>query len=282
MKKIFSAVLIALYAISANVGHACSDLIVGKGASVDGSVIISYAADSHTLYGELYHWKAMSWDKGAMRQVIEWDTNKPLGFIPEVAYTYNVVGNMNEHQVAITESTWGGRKECVDPKGIIDYGSLIYIALQRSKTAREAIEVMTDLVKKYGYASSGESFTIADKNEVWFMELIGKGPKNKGAVWVATRIPDNAISGHANHSRIHKIDFKDKDNWKYSPDVVDVARRLGFYKGNDEDFDFQAAYNPYDFTSLRGCEARVWDFFRRYNKDMAKYEPLMQGNGGGR
>lgn len=280
MKKIFLTSFFALYALSANLGHACSDLIVGKGASTDGSIIISYAADSHTLYGELYHWKAMSWDKGAMRQVIEWDTNKPLGFIPEVAYTYNVVGNMNEHQVAITESTWGGRKECADPKGIMDYGSLIYVALQRSKTAREAIDVMTDLVKKYGYASSGESFTIADKNEVWMMELIGKGPKDKGAVWVAVRIPDNAISGHANQARIHKIDFKDKENWKYSKDVVDVARRLGFYKGSNEDFDFQAAYNPYDFSGLRGCEARVWDFFRRFNKDMGKYEPLMQGKVG--
>ena len=166
---------------------ACTGLLVGKKASVDGSVMISYAADSHTLYGELYRWPAATWPKGAMLEVREWDTNKPLGQIPQVEQTYSVVGNMNEHQVAITESTWGGRPELVDTTGIIDYGSLIYIALQRSKSAREAIKVMTDLVKDYGYYSSGETFSIADKNEAWVMELIGKGPGNKGAVWVAIR-----------------------------------------------------------------------------------------------
>ena len=192
--------------------EACSDLIVGKKASADGSVMISYSADSHTLYGDLVHYPAKAWGKGLMLEVHEWDTGKPLGFIPQASVTYNVIGNMNEHQVAITESTWGGRKELSDPKGIMDYGSLIYIALQRSKSAREAIRTMTDLVRDYGYYSSGESFTIADKNEVWILEMIGKGPKKKGAVWVAIRIPDNAISAHANQARIHKIPFGDKEN----------------------------------------------------------------------
>ncbi len=258
--------------------EACSDLIVGKKASTDGSVIISYAADSHTLYGELYHWAAQDWAKGSMREIREWDTNKHLGFIPEVAHTYNVVGNMNEHQVAITESTWGGRKELHNPEGIMDYGSLIYVALQRSRSAREAIKVMTELVRDYGYYSSGESFTIADKNEVWVMEMIGKGAGKKGAVWVAKRIPDNAICGHANQARIHKIDFKDKENCLYSKDVIKLAREKGYFKGADKDFDFQKAYNPYNFMGLRACESRVWSFFREFNKDMDKYEDLVKGD----
>ncbi|MDR2913242.1 MAG: C69 family dipeptidase, partial [Tannerella sp.] len=177
---------------------ACTGLLVGRKASVDGSVMISYSADSHTLYGELYRWPAATWPKGSMLEVVEWDTGRPLGMIPQVEQTYSVVGNMNEHQVAITESTWGGHGELVDTTGIIDYGSLIYIALQRSKTAREAIEVMTGLVRDHGYYSSGESFSIADKNEAWIMEMIGKGPVKKGAVWVAIRIPDDCIAAHAN------------------------------------------------------------------------------------
>ena len=210
-KNLFlSFVVGALALASTPKAEACSDLIVGKKASTDGSVIISYAADSHTLYGELYHWAAMNHPKGAMREIREWDTHKPLGYIPEASTTYNVVGNMNEHQVAITESTWGGRKELGEANGIMDYGSLIYVSLQRSKSAREAIKTMTDLVRDYGYASSGESFTIADKNEVWVLEMIGKGKGKKGAVWVAIRIPDNAISAHANQARIHKIPFGDK------------------------------------------------------------------------
>lgn len=280
MKRIKSAIAIGItYLFVGGVNsQACSDLIVGKKASVDGSIIISYAADSHTLYGELYHWPAKDWGNGSMRQILEWDTNKPLGFIPESGHTYNVIGNMNEYQLAITESTWGGRKECIDPNGMIDYGSLIYITLQKTKTARDAIKYIANLVKNYGYASSGESFTIADKNEVWIMEIIGKGPKDKGAVWVAIRIPDNAISGHANQSRIHQIPFADKENCIYAEDVVDVARKLGFYKGSDKDFDFQEAFNPYSFVSLRGCEARVWDFFRKHCKGMEKYTNMVLGD----
>jgi dipeptidase len=257
---------------------ACTGLLVGKNASVDGSVIISYAADSHSLYGELYRWPAANWPKGAMLDVVEWDTGKLLGQIDQVEHTYSVIGNMNEYQVAITESTWGGRAELEDPNGGVDYGSLIYIALQRSKTAREAIKVMTDLVKEYGYHSGGETFSIADKNEVWMMELIGKGPKNKGAVWVAIRIPDDCIAAHANQSRIQQIPFDDKENCLYSPDVVSVAREFGFYKGTDKDFSFAKAYNPYDFSGLRGCEARVWSFFRKYDKTMDKYADFIKGD----
>ena len=192
-----------------------------------------------------------------MLDIKEWDTGKPLGRIPQVERTYSVVGNMNEHQLAITESTFGGRRELVDTTGIMDYGSLIYVTLQRAKTAREAIEVMTGLVKEYGYYSSGESFSIADKNEVWVMEMIGKGPGNKGAVWVAIRIPDDCISGHANQARIQQIPFDDKENCLYSPDVVSFAREKGYFSGKDEDFSFAKAYCPYDFGGLRACDARA-------------------------
>lgn len=257
--------------------EACSDFIVGRGASTDGSVIISYAADSHTLYGELYHWPARTWMPGYMLDVVEWDTGAFLGQIAQVGRTYNVVGNMNEKQVAITESTWGGLKELHGTEGLIDYGSLIYLALQRSASAREAIEVMTGLVDKYGYHSTGESFTIADKNEVWVMEMIGKGKGEKGAVWVAVRIPDNAISGHANQARIQKIAFNDKENVMYAKDVVEFARKKGLYKGSDEDFSFQKTYNPYDFSGLRGCEARVWSFFNQHKSGMDKYLPFVMG-----
>lgn len=257
---------------------ACTGLLVGKKASVDGSVMISYSADSHTLYGELYRWPAATWPKGAVLKVVEWDTGKPLGEIPQVEQTYSVVGNMNEFQVAITESTWGGRAELEDSTGIIDYGSLIYIALQRSKTAREAIHVMTNLVKEHGYYSSGETFSIADKNEVWLMEMIGKGVGNKGAVWVAIRIPDDCIAAHANQARIQQIPFKDKENCMYSPDVVSFAREKGYFTGKDEDFSFAKAYNPYDFGGLRGCEARVWSFFRKYDKSMDKYTDFIKGD----
>lgn len=251
---------------------ACTNLIATKGATVDGSNIVTYAADSHSLYGELYHQPAADHPAGAMRKVVEWDTGKPLGEIPEAPHTYNVVGNMNEHQLVIAESTWGGRKECEDTTGnsIIDYGSLIYITLQRARTAREAIDIMADLVSRYGYASSGESFSIADKDEVWVMELIGKGAE-KGAVWIAVRIPDGAISGHANQPRIRKVDFKDKKNVKYSKDVVDFARRKGWYSGKDKDFSFADVYEQYDHGTLRGCDARVWSFFRRFSKDADKY-----------
>ena len=257
---------------------ACTGLLVGKKASTDGSVMISYAADSHTLYGELYRWPAATWPKGAMLDIIEWDTHKPLGQIPQVEKTYSVVGNMNEHQLAITESTFGGRPELVDTTGIMDYGSLIYVTLQRAKTAREAIRVMTDLVAEYGYYSSGETFSIADKNEAWVMEMIGKGPGRKGAVWVAIRIPDDCISAHANQSRIQQIPFDDKENCLYAPDVVSFAREKGYFNGKDEDFSFQQAYCPYNFGALRGCEARVWSFFRKYDKTMERYADFIKGD----
>ncbi len=277
MKKI--ALLISFVVASAGIqAFACTGILVGKKASVDGSVMISYAADSHTLYGELYRWPAATWPKGAMLDVVEWDTGKPLGQIPQVEQTWSVVGNMNEHQVAITESTWGGQEELATPNGIMDYGSLIYIALQRSKTAREAIRVMTTLVAEYGYASSGESFSIADKNEAWIMELIGKGAGKKGAVWVAIRIPDDCVSAHANQARIQQIPFGDKENCLYAPDVVTFAREKGYFKGSDAEFSFQKAYNPYDAGGLRGCEARVWSFFRKYDKSMDKYTDLIKGD----
>ena len=257
---------------------ACTGFLVGRKASTDGSVMISYSADSHNLYGEMYHWPAATWPKGSMLEVREWDTNKPLGYIRQVEQTYSVVGNINEYQVAITESTFGGRSELVDTTGIMDYGSLIYIALQRSKTAREAIKVMTDLVAEYGYCSGGESFSIADKNEAWIMEMIGKGPGNKGAVWVAIRIPDDCISAHANQSRIQQIPFDDKENCLYSPDVVSFAREKGYFSGKDKDFSFAKAYCPYDFSALRACEARVWAFFRKYDTTMDKYTEFIKGD----
>lgn len=257
---------------------ACTGLIVAKGASKDGSVMITYAADSHTLYGELYHWPSAKYAPGTMRQIIEWDTHKILGSIPEARETYNVIGNMNEFQVAITESTWGGRQELHNEEGLIDYGSLITLGLQRSKTAREAIKVMTELVAEYGYHSSGESFSIADKNEVWVLELIGKGPGKKGAVWVAMRIPDNAISAHANQARIQQIKFNDPDNCLYAPDVIDLAREKGYFKGKDEDFSFQKAYNPWTSDGLRGCEARCWSFFNRFVSGMDKHLELAMGD----
>lgn len=256
---------------------ACTGLIVGPKASTDGSIFVSYAADSHTLYGALYHWPAATWAAGTMLDVTEWDTGVYSGKIAQVGRTYNVVGNTNEKQVAITESTWGGCDVCQKTEGLMDYGSLIYIALQRAASAREAIKIMTGLVDTYGYKSSGETFTIADKNEVWVMELIGKGAGEKGAVWVAIRIPDNAISAHANQARIQQIPFNDKENCMYSPDVVDFARKKGLYKGTDADFSFQRAYNPYDFSGLRGCEARVWAFFNRFADGMDKYLPLVMG-----
>ena len=251
---------------------ACTNLIAAKGATTDGSVMMTYSADSHNLYGALHHAPAAKHPAGAMREIRDWDTNKPLGFIPQPAETYNVIGNMNEHQVTIGESTWGGREELADTTGqaVMDYGSLIYVALERAKTAREAIDVMTDLVEKYGYASEGESFTIADKNEVWVMDMIGKGAE-KGAVWVAVRIPDNAISGHANEPRIRKVDLKDKENVRHSKDMISFARKRGYFSGKDEDFSFADAYSEHDASTRRGCDARVWSFFRRFSKDADKY-----------
>ena len=279
MKKIMVAVFViaSLLLCGADI-WACTGFLVGKNASTDGSVMISYAADSHSLYGEMYHWPAAKWPKGAMLEVVEWDTGKPLGRIPQVEQTYSVVGNMNEYQLAITESTFGGRSELVDTTGIMDYGSLIYITLQRAKTAREAIKIMTDLVAAHGYCSGGETFSIADKNEAWIMEMVGKGAGRKGAVWVAIRIPDDCISAHANQARIQQIPFDDKENCFYAPDVVSFAREKGYYTGNDKDFSFTKAYCPYDFGGLRGCEARVWSFFRKYDASMEQYTDFIKGD----
>ncbi|OAV71273.1 Dipeptidase A [Bacteroidales bacterium Barb4] len=278
MKRIWTIVF-ALAILSAMPEvEACTGLLVGKKASADGSVMISYAADSHNLYGELYRFPAAAWSKGSMLDVNEWDTGKPLGQIPQAEQTYSVVGNMNEYQVAITESTWGGRSELSDSTGIMDYGSLIYIALQRSRTAREAIAVMTALVREHGYYSSGETFSIADKNEAWVMEMIGKGAGRKGAVWVAIRIPDDCISAHANQSRIQQILFDDTSNCLYEPEVVSLAREKGYFTGKDKDFSFAKAYNPYDFSGLRACEARVWSFFRQYDQTMDRYTDFIKGD----
>lgn len=252
--------------------EACTNLIAGPKATTDGSVLVTYAADSHNLYGMLTHTPAADHAPGSIRKVVEWDTGKPLGSIPQIPHTYNVVGNMNEHQVAIGESTWGGHDELVDTTGnaVIDYGSLIQIALERSKTAREAINVMTDLVDKYGYASSGESFSIADKNEVWVLEMIGKGAE-KGAVWIAVRIPDDAISGHANEPRIRQVDMKDKKNVLFSKDVISFARKRGYFNGKDSEFSFADAYSTHDKGTRRGCDGRVWSYFRRFKPETDKY-----------
>ena len=257
-------------------GIACTNFVVGKDASVDGSTLISYAADSYALYGYLHFAPAADYAEGDVREVKDWDTGKPLCSIPQVSHTYNVVGNMNEHQLTIGETTWGGRPELEIGEGI-DYGSLIYIALERCKTAREAIKCMTDLVAEYGYASSGETFSIADPNEVWLMELIGKGKVEKGAVWVATRVPDDCIAAHANQARFTTINFKDKENWMWSKDVVSFARKQGYFEGKDKDFNFQEAYAPYDFSGLYVCEARVWSFFRKFSDDMDKYFDFASG-----
>lgn len=258
---------------------ACTSLIVGKGVSADGSTMITYNADSYVLYGELYSSPAADYPEGAMLEVREWDSNKRLGEIAQVRHTYATIGNMNEHQLAITETTWDSRKELRDTTGIMDYGSLIYITLQRARTAREAIKVMADLVEKYGYYSTGESFSIADPNEAWILEMAPKGVGNKGAVWAAIRIPDNCVSAHANQSRIHRIPFKDKQNCMYSKDVVSFAREKGYFHGKDEDFSFSNAYAETDYLALRGCEGRVWSFFNRYSDGMDKYLPYIKAEG---
>ena len=273
MKKLYIILALSCAWVA---GMACTNFLVGKDASADGSTMISYAADSYALYGFLHHAPAADHPAGAMREVNDWDTGKPLCTIPQVAHTYNVVGNMNEHQLTIGETTWGGRPELETGEGI-DYGSLIYIALERCKTAREAIKCMTDLVAEYGYASSGETFSIADPNEVWLMELIGKGKVEKGAVWVTTRIPDDCIAAHANQARFTTINFKDKENWMWSKDVVKFARKQGYFTGKDEEFNFQEAYAPYDFSGLYVCEARVWSFFRKFSDDMDKYFDFASG-----
>ncbi|MDD6869716.1 MAG: C69 family dipeptidase [bacterium] len=272
MKKLI-LILAALNAVTA--AMACTSLIAGKKATADGSVIVTYNADAYVLYGELYHTEAADHKKGEMLKVYEWDTNEYRGEIEQVEHTYATVGNINEHQLCIVESTWDNRKELQDTTAIIDYGSLIYITLQRARTAREAIGVMTSLVEKYGYYSGGESFTIADPNEVWIMEMVSKGMKEKGAIWVAIRIPDDCIAAHANQSRIHHIPFDDKDNCLYSPDVVSFARKMGYFEGKDNDFSFSKAYAQSDYLSYRGCDGRVWAYYNRFSSGMDKYLPFV-------
>ncbi len=274
-KKLILTLL--LVAIGMTNALACTNLIVGKNASADGSTIVSYSADSYGLFGELYHYPAATYPKGTMLDIYEWDTHKYLGQIEQARQTYNVVGNMNEFQLTIGETTFTGREELIDTLGTIDYGSLIYIALQRSRTAKEAIKVMTDLVQEYGYYSSGESFTIADPNEVWIMEMIGKGPGVKGAVWVAIRVPDDCISAHANQARIHKFDMNDKENCMYSSDVISFAREKGYFNGVNKDFSFAEAYCPQDFGARRYCEARVWSYFNMFTDRGDAFLPYILG-----
>jgi len=273
MKKTFF-LLAAL--CSASISMACTNFIVGKAASTDGSVICTYNADDYGMFQGLCHFPAGKHQKGEMRKVYDWDNNKYHGEIAEAVETYNVIGNINEWQVTIGETTFGGREELVNPSGILDYGSLIYITLQRCKTAREAISIMTSLVEEYGYNSGGETFTICDPNEAWIMEMVGKGPEKKGAVWVAIRIPDNAICAHANQSRITTFDQKDKKNVIYSKDVIKFAREMGFFSGKDADFSFNAAYGAPDFGGRRYCEARVWSFFNHF-ADMTPYLDYAMG-----
>ena len=240
---------------------ACTNIIVTRGASADNSNMVSYAADSHTLYGELYYHPAALWKQGSMLEVVDWDTHRPLGSIPQVTRTYKTVGNMNEYQLIIGETTWGGRRELRDPNGVMDYGSLIYIALQRARTAREAIKVIVDLANEYGYASSGESFSIADKDEAWVMDLVGKGSEVKGLAYVAIRIPDGYICSHANQARIQTFPQNDPENCLFDPGMISFAREKGWFSGKDEDFDFTAAFGPVDFGGARACDARAWSAF---------------------
>lgn len=280
-KRVLSATLLALFILAPfNKAKSCTNILVTKGASKTGSILVSYAADSHQLYGELYHHKGTLNAPGSMLDIYEWDTGRYKGKIAQVAKTYTTVGNMNEHQLIIAETTYGGRPELEDSTGIMDYGSLIYITLQRARTAREAIKVITNLVEEYGYCSSGESFSIADKDEVWVLEMIGKGTKmvngkniNKGAVWVAIRIPDGYITAHANQARITTFPKNDPQNCIYSADVITFAREMGYYKGSDKDFSFSDVYAPLDFGAMRACEARVWAAFNILGEGMIGEKP---------
>ena len=278
MKKLLLTLLFVAGVVTA---FGCTNFIVTKGASTDGSVMVTYAADSHGLYGALYKYNPAK-RAAATMPVYEWDTGKYLGDIAQARVTYATVGNMNEHSLIITETTYGGRGELFDPQGKIDYGSLIYITLQRAKTAREAIDVIVELANTYGYASSGESFSIADADEAWIMELIGKGDSSndasrKGIVWVARRIPDGYVSAHANQARITTFPLNDKENCLYAPDVISFARQQGYFTGADADFSFCDAYAPLDFGAMRGCEARVWSFFRTVADDMDQYVDYAMG-----
>jgi len=299
MKKISALLLILLMSIllSEQVTIGCTNFLVTKGASVNGSTMITYSADSHQLYGELYFWPSKDYPQGSLLDVYEWDTGKYMGKIRQVGHTYSVVGNMNEHQLAIGETTYGGIETLVDTTGIIDYGSLIYLTLQRARNAREAIKVISDLVSEYGYASSGESFSIADPNEAWIFEIIGKGPGNKGAVWVARLIPDGYISGHANQARIQtfplasskrtSIAITSKDLKRindpivecvYSDDVIEFARSINLFNGKNEDFSFSDTFAPITFSGARFCEIRVWSFFKSVNDDMEQYYNYVSGH----
>lgn len=280
MKKIsmMGMLIFALLIFNQQVSNGCTNFLVTKGASKDGSTMITYAADSHTLYGELYFQPAADHLAGTMRKIYEWDTGKFLGEIPQPEHTYSVIGNMNEFQLAIGETTYGGRSELGSQEGaIMDYGSLIYVTLQRAKTAREAIKVMTDLVAEFGYYSSGESFSIADAEEVWILELIGKGEGEKGAVWVAQRIPDGYVSGHANQARITTFPLNDSKNCIYAKDVISFAREKGWYAGTNKDFSFSDVYAPVDFGGARFCDARVWAGFNKVAAGMETYTEYAKG-----
>ena len=277
MNKLFKvAALVGAFVAGIATADACTNFIITRGASTDGSNMVTYAADSHGLYGALYQFipgRYTEW-----MDVTEWDTGRYIGKIKQAKTTYRTLGNSNEHSLFITETTFGGRHELEDPKGGIDYGSLIYITLQRAKTAREAIDIIVDLANTYGYCSSGESFSLIDQNEAWIMELIGKGPEDKGIVWVARRIPDGYVSAHANQARITTFPWNDPENCIYAPDVADVARKFGWFDGANDDFSFADAYAPLDFGAMRGCEARVWAFFRTVADDMDQYEDYAMGH----
>ena len=299
MKKIYLTLPLIFIAgiLHEQPSGACTNFLVTKGASVNGSTMITYSADSHQLYGELYFWPARDYPAGTMLDVYEWDTGRHMGKIPQVAHTYTVVGNMNEHQLAIGETTYGGIEGLVDTSAIIDYGSLIYITLQRARNAREAIKVISGLVSSYGYASEGESFSIADPDEAWILEIIGKGNGNKGAVWVARRIPDGYVSGHANQARIrtfplatgkkNSISISSKDLSRindpvvecvYARDVIDFARSKNLFSGKDEEFSFSDTFNPVNFSGARFCEVRVWSFFKSVNNNMEQYYNYASGH----
>lgn len=274
MKK---QILIAVFALSASAALACTNFIVGKKASADGSVICSYNADDYGMFINLAHYPAGVHAKGEMRKIIDWDTKVCHGQIPEAPVTYNVIGNINEFQVTVGETTYGGRPEMVDSTSSIDYGSLIYLALQRSRNAREAIKVMTSLAEKYGYNSEGETFTICDPNEAWIMEMMGCGVGSKSAIWVAQRIPDNAICAHANQSRIGKFNMNDHKNVMYSKNVISYARKKGWFTGKDIDFSWKMAYAKPDFSGRRFCDARVWAFFNHFTDGFSRYLPWAEG-----
>ena len=270
MKKVLSIIL-SILLLSISISEACTNIIVTRGASKDASCMISYAADSHWLYGELYFHPRAGHKAGTPLPIFEWDSNRPLGSISQIGHTYQTMGNMNEYQLIIAETTWGGRESQVNKEGIMDYGSLIYIALQRCRTAREAIDCIVELANTYGYPSEGETFSIADTQEAWIMDLVGKG-EEKGIVWVARRIPDGYICAHANQARICRFPLDDPENCLYAPDVIDYARKMGWFEGKDEDFSFRAAYNPMDFGGARGCEARAWSAFNILCDGVFTYE----------